>query len=124
MKKIISAITAAALLASAPAVAQAASVPVPATEAGAGTQGANAQFEEMGPAIWIVGAIVVGLAIWGIVELIDDDDDDDLPVSPLRQLLPTVIVRERLLIGTALLFFGLAARPVKSGTPSSRFHPP
>jgi hypothetical protein len=35
----------------------------------------------MGPAIWIVGAIVVGLAIWGIIELVDDDDDD-LPVSP------------------------------------------
>ena len=82
MKKIISAITAAAILAASPAVAQVASAPVPATESTAGAEGANAQFEEMGPAIWIVGAIVVGLAVWGIIELIDDNDDDDLPVSP------------------------------------------
>lgn len=80
MKKIIAAASAAALLASAPAVAQTATAPAPATESQIGSKGANAQFAEMGPAAWIVGAIVVGLAIWGIVELVDDDNDE--PVSP------------------------------------------
>ncbi len=80
MKKIITAVTAAALLATAPAVAQTATAPVPATESEIDNRGANAQFAEMGPAVWIVGAIVVGLAIWGIVELVDDDNDE--PVSP------------------------------------------
>ena len=79
MKKIIAAVSAAALLASAPAVAQTATAPAPATES-VGNRGANAQFAEMGPAAWIVGAIVVGLVIWGIVELVDDDNDE--PVSP------------------------------------------
>jgi hypothetical protein len=77
MKKIVSAVAAAALLSAAPAVAQATAAPVPATETGQG----SAQFDEMGPAVWILGAVAVGLAIWGIVELVDDDDEEE-PVSP------------------------------------------
>jgi hypothetical protein len=33
-----------------------------------------------GPALWIGGAIVLGLIVWGIIEL--TDDEDDFPVSP------------------------------------------
>lgn len=43
--------------------------------AGATTQDANAL---EGTTFWIVGAIVVGLAIWGIIELTSDDG----PSSP------------------------------------------
>ncbi|GAA4818522.1 hypothetical protein GCM10023232_14000 [Sphingosinicella ginsenosidimutans] len=49
----------------------------PAVRAGAPTQKAN-QLE--GTTIWIIGAIVVGLAIWGIIELVDNDNDE--PSSP------------------------------------------
>lgn len=76
MKKIISTLTAAALMAAAPAVAQAAAAPAPAVEKSTG----SAQFEDMGPAVWVLGAVLVGLAVWGIIELVDDDDGD--PVSP------------------------------------------
>lgn len=76
MKKIIAAVAATALLAAAPAVAQAAAAPVPAVEKTSG----SAQFEDMGPEMWLLGAAVLGLAIWGIIELTDDNGDD--PVSP------------------------------------------
>lgn len=48
-----------------------------APRAGAEVQGAN-ELEGGGATIWIVGAIVLGLAIWGIIELTDDDE----PSSP------------------------------------------
>jgi hypothetical protein len=76
MKKIIAAVAATALLSAAPAVAQASAAPVPAVEKASG----SAQFEDMGPEMWLLGAVVLGLAIWGIVELVDDNDED--PVSP------------------------------------------
>lgn len=79
MKKIVTAMTAAALLATAPAVAQTAA-PAPAAEPALGSKGESAQFEDMGPAAWVLGAVVVGLAIWGVIELVDDGDED--PVSP------------------------------------------
>ncbi len=32
-----------------------------------------------GTTIWIVGAVVLGLAIWGIIELVDDDNNPSSP---------------------------------------------
>ncbi|HEV2816524.1 MAG TPA: hypothetical protein VGW40_04805 [Allosphingosinicella sp.] len=46
--------------------------------AGAGLDGASAL---RGPARWIVGAVVLGLVIWGIIELLGDDEEA-FPVSP------------------------------------------
>jgi hypothetical protein len=43
--------------------------------AGANTEGSN---ELVGTTLWIVGAIALGLAIWGIIEITDDDE----PSSP------------------------------------------
>lgn len=64
------------MTASTVAHAQAAPVAAPAIEqAGANLDNANAL---EGTTFWIVGAIVVGLAIWGIIELTDDDE----PSSP------------------------------------------
>jgi hypothetical protein len=34
-----------------------------------------------GTARWLVGAVVLGLIVWGIIEL-TDDDDEAFPVSP------------------------------------------
>jgi len=49
--------------------------PAAVERAGAGTEGAN---ELAGTTMWIVGAIALGLVIWGIIELTGDDD----PASP------------------------------------------
>ena len=76
MKKIIAAVAATALLSAAPAGADALAAPGPAGEKGSG----GGQFGDMGPEMWLLGAVVLGLAIWGIVELVDDNDED--PVSP------------------------------------------
>jgi hypothetical protein len=46
----------------------------PAVErAGADTESAN---ELRGTTGWIIGAIALGLIIWGAIELFDDDDND------------------------------------------------
>ena len=46
---------------------------------------ASAQLEDAGelrgPVRWIVGAAVLGLIIWGIIEL-TDDNERDFPTSP------------------------------------------
>lgn len=55
--------------------AQSLSVAPAVERAGANVSDANAL---EGTTFWIVGAIVVGLAIWGIIELTDDDE----PSSP------------------------------------------
>ena len=47
-----------------------------AARAGASTQNGS-QLE--GTTIWIIGAIVVGLAVWGIIELTKDNNN---PTSP------------------------------------------
>ena len=72
MKKIMTAITVAALMATAPAIAQASKAPVPAAETGIGSDGESALFK-MGAAGYVVAALLAGLLIWGIVELADDD---------------------------------------------------
>lgn len=77
MKKIVTAMTAAALLAAAPAIAQASKAPVPATETGIGSDGESSLFN-MGAGGYIVAAVLAGLLIWGIVELADENES----VSP------------------------------------------
>jgi hypothetical protein len=47
------------------------------SRAAASTEDANQLY---GTTIYIVGAIVIGLAIWGIIELTDDNNDN--PSSP------------------------------------------
>lgn len=78
MKKIATVLTMAALVAAAPAVAQATAAPAPAAETSLGSQGESAQFENMGTGGYIIAAILAGLVIWGIIELVDDDEQ----VSP------------------------------------------
>lgn len=41
--------------------------------------GASSAQSETGAGIYVIGAIVAGLMIWGIVELVSDDDDPDSP---------------------------------------------
>jgi hypothetical protein len=49
----------------------------PAVErAGADVAGAS---ELRGTTGWIIGAIALGLIIWGAIELLDDDEDTDSP---------------------------------------------
>lgn len=78
MKMFTTIATAVALVASAPAVA-AAGAPVPASETTLGAKGESRQFEDLGVAAYIAGAVLLGLVIWGLIELIDDDGDT---VSP------------------------------------------
>lgn len=47
--------------------------------AGAATEGSD--LTGRGPGFYIIGAIVLGLVIWGIIELIDDNETDT-PSSP------------------------------------------
>ncbi len=67
------AITAAAALAltAAPIAAQAASQPLPRASADV-SDSENLR----GTTMWIVGAIALGLIIWGIIELTKDDEPD------------------------------------------------
>ena len=46
--------------------------------AGADLQGGS---ELRGTAKWVVGAVVLGLLIWGVIEL-TSDDEEAFPVSP------------------------------------------
>jgi len=48
----------------------------PAARTGAATSDANALDDRNGIGIYIVGAVVLGLIIWGIIELTNDDDSD------------------------------------------------
>ena len=51
----------------------------PAARAGAATSG-QSNMENRGVGIYIVGAVVLGLIIWGIIELTSDNNDK--PHSP------------------------------------------
>ena len=46
---------------------------------GAATQSASELDSRRGIGIYIIGAVVLGLIIWGIIELTEDDDE---PTSP------------------------------------------
>ena len=75
-KKLTTLIAASVMMAATPAIGQGAAVQ-PQTEAVSG----SAQFSEAGTEVYILGAIVGALAIWGFIELIDDGGDD-LEISP------------------------------------------
>jgi hypothetical protein len=51
----------------------------PLARAGAGTSG-ESSLDRRGTAFYIVGAVVLGLIIWGIIEL--TSDNNDMPDSP------------------------------------------
>jgi hypothetical protein len=50
----------------------------PAVRAGADAQGVNALDSRNGIGIYLIGAVVIGLIIWGVIELTKDDE----PSSP------------------------------------------
>lgn len=82
-KKLSALVAISMLTASTAAVAQSAqSLSVagsPAARAGADAQGANALDSRNGIGIYLIGAVVLGLIIWGIIELTKDDEES---VSP------------------------------------------
>jgi hypothetical protein len=81
-KKLTAVVAASLLVASTAAVAQS-TQPLsvansPTVRASANADGAN-QMNGEGYTVWIIGAIVLGLAIWGIIELTGDDEDSESP---------------------------------------------
>ena len=76
--KLLAGLTAVSILAgtSVSAVAQTASTVDRAPAATAGSQ----LDDDGGYTIWIIGAVVLGLLIWGTIELTSDDDNE--PISP------------------------------------------
>lgn len=78
IRKLTAAVAASALLVATPAFAQAAQpVAAPAAET---VSADNALAEERGLMTYVLGAVVLGLVIWGIIEVTGGDDDE--PVSP------------------------------------------
>jgi hypothetical protein len=51
----------------------------PAARAGQSLDGANALDSRNGYGIYIIGAIVIGLAVWGIIELTKKDNTPESP---------------------------------------------
>jgi hypothetical protein len=49
--------------------------------ANAGMEGQNSLRERRGPAFYLIGAVVIGLLVWGAIELLDDNDHA-FPTSP------------------------------------------
>ncbi len=82
-KKIAGVAAASLLMASSAAVAQSAqSLSVadsPAVRASANADGASRLDGGEGATIYIIGAIVLGLVIWGAIELLDDDEGPESP---------------------------------------------
>ena len=82
-KKLAAIVAASLITASSAAVAQSAqplslaNSPV-AQRAAAGTAGAS-DLDRRGYGIYIIGAIALGLIIWGIIELTSDDNDSESP---------------------------------------------
>ena len=86
IRKLSAALAAMALVAAGPASAQASAraappTVAPAAEAGLGSQGESAIAGRQGARIYVLGAIIAGLAIWGILGLLKKKDDED-PISP------------------------------------------
>jgi hypothetical protein len=80
----LAAIAAISLIASSTAAAAQTARPLslansPAARAGADTSG-ESSLRRRGAGFYIVGAIVLGLVIWGIIKL--TDGEDDMPSSP------------------------------------------
>ena len=82
-KKISALVAVSVLTASSAAVAQTAQplslANAPAAQAGAGPNQAGALDSRNGFGIYIIGAVVLGLIIWGIIELTSDDNGPESP---------------------------------------------
>lgn len=83
-KKLKALVAVSVLSASSAAVAQSAQplslANAPAVRAGATTSDASQLDDRNGIGIYVIGAVVLGLIVWGIIEL--TKGDDDMPVSP------------------------------------------
>jgi hypothetical protein len=82
-KKLSALVAISMLTASSAAVAQSAQslslASAPAMRAGVDVQGANALDSRNGIGIYLIGAVVLGLIVWGVIELTKDDEE---PTSP------------------------------------------
>lgn len=83
-KKLKALVAVSVLSASSAAVAQSAQplsiANTPAVRAGAPTANASALDDRNGIGIYVIGAVILGLIVWGIIEL--TKSDEDMPVSP------------------------------------------
>ena len=83
LTKKLSALVAISVLAASPAVAQTAQTlsvaNAPSLRASAPTADANALDSRNGFGIYIIGAVLIGLLVWGVIELTKGDDE---PASP------------------------------------------
>lgn len=82
-KKLSALVAISVLTASSAAVAQSAQPlslgNAPATRSGAATQDASALDTRNGIGIYLIGAVVLGLIIWGIIELTKSDEGPSSP---------------------------------------------
>ncbi|HYI47047.1 MAG TPA: hypothetical protein VEX35_01150 [Allosphingosinicella sp.] len=82
-KKLSALVAISMLTASSAAVAQSAQslslANSPAMRAGADAQGVNSLDSRNGIGIYLIGAVVLGLIIWGIIELTKDDEGSESP---------------------------------------------
>jgi len=83
ISKLLGMAGAAALLVSSGAAAAQAAAPLSLANAPAVRAGADLSetSDIRGSARWILGAVVVALVVWGLIELLDDDDEA-FPNSP------------------------------------------
>ena len=79
-KKLSALVAISMLTASSAAVAQSAQslslAGSPAVRAGADAQGVNALDSRNGIGIYLIGAVVLGLIVWGVIELTKNDEPD------------------------------------------------
>lgn len=79
--KALTKLSAAVLMAVSPAVAQSNAAQSPSLSARSGAElSGESELDSMGPGTYIIGAIVLGLIIWGIIEVLDNGNDE--PASP------------------------------------------
>ncbi|MEA3012910.1 MAG: hypothetical protein QOD42_1455 [Sphingomonadales bacterium] len=82
-KKLSALVAISMLTASSAAVAQSAQslslAGSPAMRAGADAQGLNALDSRNGIGIYLIGAVVLGLIVWGVIELTKDDKGPESP---------------------------------------------
>ncbi|MGZ8359391.1 MAG: hypothetical protein ACXWUX_02620 [Allosphingosinicella sp.] len=80
--KTLAMLAAASLITASTAASAQVGAPQAVERTGAATTGASQldDDDDGGITIWIIGAVVLGLLIWGIIELTEDDDED--PISP------------------------------------------
>ncbi|MGZ8282213.1 MAG: hypothetical protein ACXWUN_04580 [Allosphingosinicella sp.] len=80
--KTLAMLAAASLITASTAASAQVGAPQAVERTGAATTGASQldDDDDGGITIWIIGAVVLGLLIWGIIEL--TEDDDEAPISP------------------------------------------